>query len=562
MTKYEDEILIGALVREGLVRKEDLARFDGVAEESLSTKGITKTLVTLLRIDEQKIAQIIAKEFNVPLMPSIDGQSWTDVQNLPKENLPKYRIVPIFLERKELTVAFIDPPYKSLVDLLEKVTGKRIVPVIVTVTDFEELSQEKKNEAVAAKPSTIVLEKLDVAGRGEKLAAAAKISSNLRAPIDVLNKIVEAAIDSDASDIHFEITRKGFVNVRYRVDGVLQKAVTLQQLYASSIPPILKQAAALDSLGKKRAQEGQAKFNIRGHRILTRINIIPTSNGEKITLRILNKILKVIGLDEIGMSNHDLIRLRQLLKRPDAIILFVGPAGCGKTTTMYAVLNELKDVSKNIATIENPIESLLEGINQTPTGAGRDITFVEGVRSLFHHDVDVMGVGEIREKEEAELLVEAGFTGMLAFGTVQASDAIKSLFRLQNLGVSKEDLSLAVRGIVAQRFVRKVCPHCSEKFKPDQNTLELAGLSRLPKHISFTRGKGCDSCLGIGYIKRVPLFETLIVNEEISTLIHKGSPYGDIKKAAEKAGFTTIRYDGLRKAIAGITTLEEVIRVT
>jgi type II secretory ATPase GspE/PulE/Tfp pilus assembly ATPase PilB-like protein len=343
---------------------------------------------------------------------------------------------------------------------------------------------------------------------------------------------------------------------------VLQKAVSLAQTYATSIPPIMKQAASLDSINKRKAQEGQAKFSIRGHKIFARINTIPTSHGEKITLRISNKILKFISLDEIGMSNHDLVRLRQLLMQPDAIILFVGPSGCGKTTTMYAVLNELKDDEKNIATIENPIESLIDGINQTSAGSDRDISFIEGVRSLFHHDVDVMGVGEIRNKETAELMIEAGFTGMLAVSTVQSSDAIKSLFRLKNLGINREDLSLAVRGIVAQRFVRIACPHCAESVKPDRDTLELAGLLNLPERISLKRAKGCKACLNNGYINRLPIFETLLINEDISNLIHKGSSYVEIKKAAEDAGFTTMRYDGLRKALAGITTLEEVIRVT
>lgn len=560
MTRKEDERLVGALVKEGLVRKQDLARFDDMAEESLQNKGITKTLVSLLGIDEQRISQIIAKEFNVPLMPSVEGQTWINVQNLPRENLPKYRIIPVFLERKELTIALIDPPYRTVVDLLEKITGKRIVPVIVTLSDFEELSKDGKNGDVAAKPRTVDLENLDVVGHGEK--SASKMSRSLKPPVEVLNKIIEAAVDSDTSDIHFENTRKGFVNVRFRIDGVLQRAVTLPQSYASSIPPIIKQASSLDSIGKRKVQEGQAQFNIRRKKVFTRINVIPTSNGEKFTLRILNKILRVISLNEIGMSNHDLVRLRQILKKPDAIILFVGPAGCGKTTTMYAALHELNDVTKHLATVENPIENILDGVNQTSVGSGRDISFSEGGRALFHHDVDVFGVGEIRDKEEAELLIEAGFTGMLALSTVQASDAITSLFRLHNLGISMKELSLSIRGIVAQRFVRKICPHCSENYRPDSNTLELTGLSRLPKRIMFTRGKGCDTCQHTGYYKRVPIFETMIINDEMSTFIHNGSPYGEIKKTAEQLGFTTMRYDGLRKALAGITTLDEVIRVT
>jgi len=561
MTKMEDEILIGALVKDGLLRKDDLTRFDGLAEKSLSDKGITKTLVSLLGLDEEKVAQIIANEFNVPIMPSVDGQSMIHVPGIPIESLSKYRIVPLFIERKELTIAFVDPPYNTVVELLEKITKKRIIPVIITVSYFQQLTTEKQQDEVATDTSKIVLNKLEALGHGGKLIGS-KISADLIKPVDVMSKIVEAAIESEATDIHIENSQKGYLIVRFRIAGLLSRAITLPKSYTSNIQQFLRQSGSLDSFGKTKVRDGLAKFDIHGSKVHAKINVLSTSKGEIFALRILNKNLRVISLNEIGMFHNDLIRLRQLLKMADGIILFVGPAGCGKTTTMYASLNELKDDAKNIATIENPIESEIDGINQISYGSGREQTFTEGAMSLLHHDFNVMGVSEIQDKEGAELLLEAGITGKLAMSTIQAPDAIRSLYRLQNLGVNRQDLSYTIRGVVAQRFVRRICPYCSENFRPEQETLELAGLALLPKHVTFARGKGCVSCMNTGYLKRAVLVETLIVNEEIGTLIHKGGSYGEMKKLAEKTGFTTMRYDGLRKALAKITTLDEVIRVT
>ena len=377
-----------------------------------------------------------------------------------------------------------------------------------------------------------------------------------------MTRIIEQALEVDTSDIHFEPTSKGYLNVRFRIDGVLQRIVTLPNELESTIPMILKQNATVDAFKKQHIQEGYIKFTIGENKIHARINIIPTNFGDKFTLRILTKSLNVLKLEELGLSQHDTNRFKHLLTYPDAIILFVGPAGCGKTTTMYSYLEGMNDESMNIATVENPIECVIDNINQTTAGSGQKISYSEGIRALFHHDVDLLALGELRGKDESELLIEAGLTGMIACSTVQASDAIKSLYRIRNLGVNEEDLALVLRGVVGQRFVRKICPHCVEKYRPDSESLKLAGLINLSEDHLFSRGKGCKTCLGTGYLGRIPLFEILLVNDTISSLIHKGSTYEEIKMAAIRFGFTTLKYDGLRKALAGITTLEEVNRVT
>ena len=559
----EDQIFIQELIKQNLITREKLIQIQDIAKESLVTQGITKTLIKFSKIDESKLAEIISEKFNIPLIENVNGLSPIKAHELENIELPeKFNFIPVIIDEREISIALIDPPYKKFLDFLARVTNRQVVPIVVKVSDFESLYKTYKKENHDATPLKIDFARIDVEKRGEKWAKEVETSGILPPANKVLEKIIETAINSNTSDIHFEIKNNGFFKVRFRLDGVLQKIVTLPGDYTSSIPQVIKQSGSVDSFNKKAIQEGHNFFTVNGKQVYTRINIIPTSFGEKITIRILKKHLDIIQLNELGLSLHDLNRLKQLLSYSNSVVLFVGPSGCGKTTTMYSALNELNHESINIATVENPIECLIEGINQTQVFPNKDYSFTEATRSLFHHDVDILCLGEIRHKEEAKILIEAGLTGMTAFSTIQAANAIKSLYRLQNLGIKTEELALVLRGIVAQKFVRKICPNCKVEYKPDNHELEQLGLINLPKDYTLKRGKGCQDCLGSGYLGRIPLFEILLINESLASLIHQGKSYNEIKVAAERYGFTTMRYDGLRKALAGITTLEEVIRVT
>lgn len=563
MAFLEDQILIHELLQKNLLNREKLAQIQNIAKETLESDGITGTILKFLKIDELKIAEIISEKFQIPIIRNVNGLSWVPVSGLSKDDIPaRFRFVPVIFDENELTIAIIDPPYQKFIDYLKKVTNRHIVPIVLKFSDFDQLYKNSNAKAEMAKPIKIDFEKIDVAKRGEKWADESEASGILPPANRVLEKLIETALESNASDIHFELSRQKYFNVRFRLDGVLQRVVTLPKIYNKSLPTVIKQSSSMDAFDTKKIQEGHSMFSINGKSINTRVNSIPTSDGEKITIRILKKNLDIICLEQIGLSLHDFYRLKELITYPDSIVLFVGPAGSGKTTTMYSALNECKHISRNIATVESPIECLIDGVNQTSVVTNREYTFTQAIKALFHHDVDLLSLGEIRHKEEAELLIEAGLTGMMAFSTLQASDAIKSLYRLQNLGVHTEELALVLRGIVAQRFVRRICQSCKIDYKPDKETLERAGLLNLETDIKFKRGTGCKSCLGTGFLGRIPLFEILMIDEVISSMIHKGRSYSEIKKAAKRIGFTTMRYDGLRKALAGMTTLEEVVRVT
>lgn len=563
MAYQEDQVLVHELINRELVSREKLRKIQDVARTTLATDGITKTLLKFLEIDELMLAEVISEKFDIPILKEVNGLKWIDVANFSPDNISSnIRMIPIIHEKNELTVATIDPPYQKIINYLKQTTNMQIVPVVVKASDFDKLSTKKANEGEAVKPIKIDFDQIDVAKRGVKWAHDADATGELPNASKVLKELIETAVNADASDIHFETENSGYLNVRFRLGGVLQRVVTLPKSYTESMPTVLKQSGSVDSFNKKSIQEGQSIFTLYNQKIHTRINVIPTNNGEKITIRILKKNLTILNLDELGLSLHDFSRFQQMLSYPDAVVFFVGPSGCGKTTTMYSALNELNQPCRNISTVEDPIECIIDGINQTSVKRGGKIGYTQSIKALFHHDVDLLGLGEIRDREEADLIIEAGLTGMMAYTTLQASNAIKSLYRLKNLGVKLEELSLVLRGIVAQRFVRKICPNCIEEYRPENDILEKAGLINLPHDIRLKKGKGCKTCLSTGYLNRIPLFEILLVNETLSALIHKNRPYSEINKAAERTGFTTMRYDGLRKALAGITTIEEVLRVT
>jgi type IV pilus assembly protein PilB len=563
MARIEDQQLVKELLQQELVTKEQLIKIQEVAKATLESDGISKTLLNFIDINELKLAEIISEIFNAPLLKEMNGLSTVSVHGFTKTDfLHRFKMLPIIIDNNELTIATINPPYQNYVDLIKSMTKLHVVPVIITASDFDHLVEFTIKDVEVQKSIDIDFELLDVAKRGEKWAHDSDVSGSLPTAIRVLEKIIETAVNSNASDIHFEMLKTGFLNVRFRLDGVLQRVVTLPQSYSKSLPGVIKQSGSAGSFDNKILHESHGVFEIHEKQINTRINTIITSYGEKIIIRVLKKDLRIMSLNQLGLSLHDLQIFKQLLTYPDAIMLFAGPSGCGKTTTMYSALSELNHNSLNISTVENPIECQIEGINQTSVDQIRNNTISDTIKALFHHDVDILAIGEIREKEEANLLIEAGLTGMVACSSLQSSNAIKALYRLINFGVKYDELALVLGGIIAQRFVRKICPHCVETYRPDKVALENAGLKHLPSDFEMQQGKGCKACLGSGYLGRMPLFEILIINDRISSLIHKGSSYCEVKMEAEKSGFTNLRYDGLRKVLAGITTLEEVLRVT
>ncbi|GEM_PF-1674271 len=563
MARPEDEKLIKALLRRKLLKREDLASMSAKAKKSLTSNGITKTFIAEFKLDDVALARVIADEFSIPVIQSSERFAAISFPEFDRAFIDRYRIFPLILHKDEATVAVIDPPYEQVVEKLRKMFKRNILTVVVPLSLFESLSRsvEEKTEAVKPKAPKVNLEAIDVEARGRQWAETVEKSGELPNAATVLAKILESADNLAASDIHFEVTKDGFFLVRVRVDGVMQRAVTLPRTYVESLPRIIRQSSSVDAFKKNEVQEGRLVFPLQDKKINTRMNIIPTNTGERIVLRILSKQRQTLSLSELGMSSHDRESLKEMLESSSGVFLFAGPPGCGKTMTMYAALNHLNNTSRSIATLENPVEIELDGINQISIDDLRGSNHADLIRALMRQDVDILGIGEIHNQDEAEALIEVGSAGLTVLATVCAKDSIETILQIQNLGVKPEQLSLALRGIVAQRFVRRVCPDCTEKYRPKRELLHRVGLMHLSPTTDLIRGKGCKRCYGTGYSGKLPLFEILIINDALSSLIYRRSSYSELKTSAERIGFSSIYFDALRKLFGGYTTLEEVLRV-
>ncbi len=379
--------------------------------------------------------------------------------------------------------------------------------------------------------------------------------------IRLLNAILQQAVKERASDIHIEPYEKE-LEVRYRIDGILTKVLAPPKLIQDALVTRVKVMANLDIAEKRLPQDGRIRLLIGGRDIDIRVSIIPTVYGERVVLRLLDRAQGIKGLHEVGLEDDDQRLMEELLSRTNGIILVTGPTGSGKTTTLYACLNKIYSVTKNIITIEDPVEYQLKGIGQIQVAPKIGLTFANGLRSILRQDPDVIMVGEIRDLETAEIAIQASLTGHLVLSTLHTNDAPSAITRLLDMGIEPYLLASSISGVIAQRLVRRVCPHCMESYRPSQSEIyyfrEIT--SEIPE--SLARGIGCSLCKGSGYMGRTGLFEILIIDNEIRQLITAKADSQTIKDRAIKKGMKTLRVDGLRKVLKGITSLEEVLRVT
>ena len=373
--------------------------------------------------------------------------------------------------------------------------------------------------------------------------------------IRLLNSILFQAVKERASDIHIEPFERD-LEVRFRIDGILYKMLAPPRVVQDALVSRVKIMAGLNIAEKRLPQDGRFRVIVAGRDVDIRVSIIPTFFGERTVLRLLDKQKGVISLTDIGFSPRENAAMERLLTRTSGIILVTGPTGSGKTTTLYAALTKLNSPEKNIITIEDPIEYQLQGVGQIQVNAKIDLTFANGLRSILRQDPDIVMVGEIRDAETAEIAMQASLTGHLVLSTLHTNDAATAVTRLIDMGIEPFMVASTLSAVLAQRLVRVICPHCKEEYTPER---EYAGIVLPPK---LYRGRGCDKCFNLGSIGRIGIYELLLVDSEICSMIIKRTPAGVIKEYALGKGMHTLREDGLAKAAAGITTIEEVLRVT
>ncbi len=378
--------------------------------------------------------------------------------------------------------------------------------------------------------------------------------------IKQVEEIIQKAIEFGVSDIHIEPFEKTY-RLRYRLDGVLQEIAKLPISQKDALVSRIKILANLDIAEKRRPQDGRIKTKSKkGNDIDLRVSTLPTHYGEKVVMRILDKSHLSLNLENLGFEGEILSQFRKGIHNPYGMILVTGPTGSGKTTSLYAALNELNTDEVNITTIEDPIEYNLEGINQTQVHEEIDLTFANVLRSILRQDPNIIMVGEIRDKETAEIAIRSALTGHLVFSTLHTNDAASAVSRLTDMGVESFLVASSVRLVMAQRLVRKICTDCKESYSPDPIILKDLGMDNQAEE--FQRGRGCDTCNQTGYKGRTALIEILVVNDEMASLISDNANTGQIRELAKKQGMTTLRDTGIQKIKAGLTTLEEIYRET
>jgi general secretion pathway protein E len=379
--------------------------------------------------------------------------------------------------------------------------------------------------------------------------------------IKLVNHILSQSIKARASDVHIEPYQDSF-KVRYRVDGILYDLLTPPKWIQPALTSRIKVMAKLNIAEKRLPQDGRFEVKIGQQLIDVRTSTLPTSFGERVVMRLLNKTGSVFDLAEVGFSPNQLKQIEQLVKAPNGIILVTGPTGSGKTTTLYSILSSINKPDINIITIEDPVEYQLKGISQIQVNPKIDLTFARGLRSIVRQDPDVVLVGEIRDHETAEIAIQASLTGHLVFSTLHTNDSASAITRLVDIGVEPFLISSAVSAVIAQRLVRVLCNNCKEPYKPDMALQTLGVRPDRLRNYTFYRAKGCDQCFNTGYRGRIGIFETLVMGYKLKTLIQRTYDSFQIKQEALKLGLVTLRRDGIEKVLRGITSIEEVVRVT
>jgi general secretion pathway protein E len=379
--------------------------------------------------------------------------------------------------------------------------------------------------------------------------------------IKLVNHILSQSIKARASDIHIEPYQDSF-KVRYRVDGILYDLLSPPKWIQPALTSRIKVMANLNIAEKRLPQDGRLEVKIGQQQIDVRVSTLPTSFGERVVMRLLNKSSSIFSLNEIGLSDKQLKILKDLVTTPNGIILVTGPTGSGKTTSLYSILSSINKPDINIITIEDPVEYQLKGISQIQVNPKIELTFAHGLRSIVRQDPDVILVGEIRDLETAEIAVQSALTGHLVFSTLHTNDAASAITRLVDLGVEPFLISSAVVAVVAQRLVRVLCKNCREPYKPDIGLQRLGLRPDRLRHYTFYRAKGCDQCFHTGYRGRIAIFEFLTLGYKLKTLIQRTYDSFQIRQEALKLGLVTLRRDGIEKVLRGVTTIEEVIRVT
>ncbi|MDQ6883320.1 MAG: GspE/PulE family protein [Candidatus Dormibacteraeota bacterium] len=542
------------LIENGLLTKEQLQR--GLDEQKRSRLPLGQVLLAAGLVDEKALAGMLSLHFNVPLIDFSRARVEKDALALiPESYAREHSILPIRLQKDELEIATIDPGDLALLAELKVLTRRRIKPLIGVRSEIDRaIGQFYKLQGGVDRHVRSFEEGRQPATPRRRLAEV-----KLDAPVvQMVDLIIAQGAEERASDIHIE-PQRDHLRIRFRIDGVLHDATTLPATLAAPIASRVKLLANLDIVDRHHPQDGQIQTTVEGRPLDIRVGTIETIWGEKLVLRLLERSRSILGVNTLGFSAGSLATFIDMIRSPYGMILVTGPTGSGKTTTLYAALSELDRTQQNVMTIEDPVEYTFDNVNQIQINRLAGITFANGLRAILRQDPDAILVGEIRDKETAEISVQSAMTGHLVLSSLHATDAIGAIYRFLEMGIEPFMVTSAVVGVQAQRLVRRICDRCTTPYTPPAQEMAfyraIGGVGT-----SFTHGTGCANCSHTGFHGRIGIFEVLKITDAIKRLLLRDASPELLRQQAINDGMTTMRESGLAKIDQGLTTIGEVIR--
>lgn len=581
MAEKNDQRKLGQiLVEQGIITQKQL---DGVIEEQRVTgRFLGEILVSRGIVSEERVVQCLSEQL---------GFAFVDLANIvvepkaveivPEELCQKYVMMPLFIAQNTLTLAMANPLDVKAVDEVQTVSNYRVKPVFACPTAIRNAIEKYYHHEVqeAAEMGQISFGYTEgqpqLKGENhipEEQVASLRQAASLAPVINMVNNIITRAVEMGASDIHLEPERKSF-NCRYRIHGVLYAISQIPHEEQAAVISRIKIMANMDIAEKRLPQDGRLHIFVAGRDVDFRVSTFPSIYGENLVIRILDRSRGILKLEQLGFTEDILKAFSELIQKPYGMFLVTGPTGSGKTTTLYAALSQLNSLEKNIITLEDPVEYEIAHIRQSQVNVKAGLTFATGLRSIVRQDPDIIMIGEIRDKETADIAIHAALTGHLVFSTLHTNDAPSAATRLIDMGVEPFLVASSVIGILAQRLVRTLCPSCKKSYAPSK---ELIKELKLDKSIgaeqldNFYRGKkavfykesACHKCKQRGFIGRTGIFELLMPNEHIKDLISHKASSTSLREEAVKAGMQTLRGTGFKKVVSGLTSVSELLRVT
>lgn len=553
------------LIAAGVITDEQLKQ--GLAIQKETKERLGEALISHNIISEEELIEALQMQLGIEYVDLTKTDIPTELAQLLSKNIAKqYNVVPVRVHKDEIYLAMSDPMNFYAIEEVKKAVHKKVIPMVATAAGVERAIQVLYGNEGAAK----AIEEMKREARANEdisVPDAAFVSNQLddgasSAPtIRLVNSIIERAINERASDIHLE-PREANLHVRMRIDGIMQEILTVPKDLQASVIARWKIMSGLDIAERRIPQDGRFNVRVKDKDIDLRVSTLPTVYGEKIVARLLDKSGGKLSKDAVGLEGKDLEKYEEMLKIRSGVILIVGPTGSGKSTTMYTMIDDLNTKSVNLVTLEDPVEYNIDGVNQVQINEKVGMTFASGLRAILRQDPDIIAVGEIRDGETAAIAMRAAITGHVVLSTIHTNDAVGTIERLNDIGVEPYMVSSALKGVISQRLVRRICPKCRKEYTPSENELQDLKLTG-NEGMHFYKGEGCPNCFNTGYRGRIAVFEMLQITGKIRNLIATKAERPEIEAALRDpdSDFVSLRQNALRLIDEGITSPEEVLRV-